>query len=294
MTTFEERDGGFRVVVERHFPHPIEKVWRAVTEPVHLSQWFPAPVELELTPGGAMRFPGFDGAEAVGVVDTVQAPGLLVFTWGSDQFTFTLTAEGDGTQFTLAHVFDDRAGAASFATGWETCIGGLAALIAGTEMPTAEPGFARHEELVSRFGLDRPDVTEDECGWTLRYERQLVCPAQVAWNAWFGTDLVTLQQRRAPAVGEPMTPAQAPEVVLGYVTHAEEPHRLALDLAPDVPGDHLTLEFGEGTGHGARVALTVTGADSGQRSPAEGEWGAGAIGGLAEAGLAWASGDGSV
>lgn len=292
MTTFEEHDGRYRVVVERHFPHPIEKVWRAVTEPAHLSQWFPAPMELELHPGGAMRFPGFEGDQAGGVVEVVQEPTLLVFTWGGDHFTFTLAADAGGTSFTLVHVFDDRAGAASFATGWEVCLAGLAAVVAEAELPTAEPGFARHEELVGRFGLDRPEVTEDPGGWTLRYERQLVCPAQVDWDAWFGTDQVTRQQRLAPAVGEPMTPGQAPEVVLGQGAEVDEPHRLALALAPDVPGDHLVLELGEGTGHGARVMLPVTGVEQGERTPAEGEWGpSGALGGLAKAGLAWATSD---
>lgn len=292
MTKFEEQGARYRVVVERHFPHPIDKVWRAVTEPEHLSQWFPAPVELELVAGGAMTFPGFDGAEAVGRVETVQAPQLLAFTWGADHFTFTLAPDGDGTRFALTHVFDDRAGAASFATGWEGCLEGLAALVAGTQLPTAEPRFTRHEELVGRFGLDRPEVIAHDGGWTLRYERQLVCPAQVAWNAWFGTDRVTGQQRRAPAVGEPMTPGGAPEVVLGQVTEADEPHRLTLELAPDVPGDQLTMELGAGTGHGARLTLTVTGSEPGQRNSAEEEWGAaGALGGLAEAALVWASGD---
>lgn len=173
---------------------------------------------------------------------------MLVFTWGGDRFTFTLAADAGGTSFTLVHVFDDRAGAASFATGWETCLAGLAAVVAEVELPTAEQGFARHEELVGRFGLDRPEVTEDARGWTLRYERQLVCPAQVAWGAWFGIDQVTRQQRRAPAVGESMTPGQAPEVVLGQVAEVDEPRRLALALAPGVPGDRLVLELGRAPG----------------------------------------------
>ena len=38
-------DGRPTVRVERHYPHPIDRVWRAVTTPKHLGEWFPSPVE---------------------------------------------------------------------------------------------------------------------------------------------------------------------------------------------------------------------------------------------------------
>ena len=55
---FHTIDGRPTVRIERHYPHPIEKVWRAVTTPEHLDEWFPSPVEVELRPGGAMHFGG--------------------------------------------------------------------------------------------------------------------------------------------------------------------------------------------------------------------------------------------
>ena len=57
---FHMIDGRPTVRIERHYPHPIEKVWRAVTTPEHLDEWFPSPVEVELRPGGAMRFGAFE------------------------------------------------------------------------------------------------------------------------------------------------------------------------------------------------------------------------------------------
>jgi len=41
-------EGRPTVRVEREYPHPIEKVWQAVTVPEHLGQWFPSPVEIDL------------------------------------------------------------------------------------------------------------------------------------------------------------------------------------------------------------------------------------------------------
>ncbi len=291
------------VRVERHYPHPIEKVWRAVTTPEHLEAWFPSPVEIDLRAGGAMRFTAFENGdddgggadEAVGRVEEVEAPRLLAFTWGGDRLRFELAPADGGTAFVLIHSFDDRAGAASFATGWEQCLGGLRQVLAGEPVPEPDRGVARHEELVARFGLDRPEITEDGDRWSVRYERQLTCPAQVAWDLWFGTDQVTGEQRKAPGVGEPLTPYMAPEVVIGTMTAVDEPRLLAFDVAPTGgPGEHVRVELTAGTGHGARLVLTVTGSDPADRDAAIDQWGGGAVAHLAREAARWAVAEAAV
>lgn len=284
-------DGRPTVRVERQYPHPIEKVWRAVTTPEHLGEWFPSPVDVNLRPGGAMRFAAFDGdAAANGIVETFDPPHLFTFTWGTDRLSFELASDADGTRFALTHSFDDRAGAASFATGWEMCLTGLRHVLAGEPPPPPDRGIARHEELVHEFGLDRPDVTEAGGRWTMRYERQLTCPATVAWDLWFGTDQTTGEQRSAPAVGEPLTPYMAPDIVLGTMTEVDKPRTMAFDLAPTGgPGDHVRVELSDGTGHGARLVLTVTGTDPAERDAAVDQWGTGAVGHLAAAAARWAT-----
>jgi uncharacterized protein YndB with AHSA1/START domain len=282
---FLESGGRPSVRIERHYPHPIDKVWRAVTTPEHLGAWFPSPVEIDLEVGGAMYFSAFAGdAAADGKIEELDPPRLLAFTWGTDRLRFELAGTDGGTAFTLTHSFDDRAGAASFATGWEMCLAGLRQVLAEEPLPAPDRGVARHEELVAAFGLDQPESTEDGNRWTVRWERQLTCPARVAWDLWFGTDLVTGQQRRAPAIGEPMTPHRAPELVLGTMTEVDEPRVLAFDVAPGGgPGDRVRLELTEGTGHGARLVLVVTGTDPAERAVAVDEWGS-AVAHLAEAG----------
>jgi uncharacterized protein YndB with AHSA1/START domain len=284
-------EGRPTVRVERHYPHPIEKVWRAVTTPEHLSQWFPSPVEVDLRPGGAMHFRAFQHEPgAAGTVEEVDAPRLLTFTWGTDRLTFELVPDGDGTTFALTHSFGDRYSAPSFATGWEFCLAALRNVLAGEPRPPTDRGIARHEELVHEFGLDRPEVTESDGHWTVRVERQLTCPADVAWNLWFGKDRDTGEQRVAPAVGEPLTPYMAPEVVIGTMTELELHRALAFDVAPTGgPGEHVRVEFADGTGHGARIILTVTGTDPGERDAAAEMWGAGAVGHLAAMAAEWAA-----
>ena len=238
-----------------------------------------------------MRFEAFTGeAAATGTVESVDAPQRLEFTWGEDRLVFELEAEEDGTRFTLTHSFDDRYGAPSFATGWEICLVGLRCALAGDPPPAPDRGIARHEELVHEFGLDRPEITSTDGRWTVRVERQLTCPAEIAWDLWFGTDRETGVQRPAPAIGEPLTPYMAPEVVIGTMTEVD-PHRsFAFDVAPTGgPGDHLRVEFADGTGHGTRVILTVEGSDADDRDAAADMWGTGAIGHLASSAAEWAS-----
>lgn len=287
---FLQLGGRPTVRVERRYPQSIEKVWLAVTTPEHLGQWFPSPVEIDLRAGGSMQFEAFGGTPAAsGTVEVVEIPRKLTFTWGTDRLTFDLAPDGDGTTFALTHSFDDRSGAPSFATGWELCLVGLRSVLAGTPLPGLDRGISRHEELVHEFGLDQPEVTQSQAGWTVRVERQLTCPAEVAWNLWFGKDRDTGEQRHAPGVGEALTPYMAPDIVLGTMTEVELHRVLAFDIAATGgPGEHLRLEMANGTGHGVRITLTVTGSDPAECDAAAQMWATGAIGHLAASAAEWA------
>ena len=74
-------DGGTDIVVRRRYPHPIDRVWRAVTEAEHLAAWFPGAPEFELRVGGRVRFAEFAGDPAeYGEVLALDPPRLLRFT----------------------------------------------------------------------------------------------------------------------------------------------------------------------------------------------------------------------
>ena len=72
-----------RSAVEREISVPVDpdRAWRLVTEPEHLERWFAERVELEPTPGAPVRVVGGDGGERHGVVEEVDAPRRLRFTW---------------------------------------------------------------------------------------------------------------------------------------------------------------------------------------------------------------------
>jgi uncharacterized protein YndB with AHSA1/START domain len=158
-----------QVVLQRALPHGVERVWRAVSTEDGLAAWFPSKVGIDLRVGGAVTFEfGPDG-----VVTDLDAPHLIAFTWGEDHLRFELATADSGTVLTLTHTFGDRAGAASFASGWTTCLAELAlALEGGVPGSHGLDPVALHDRFVEEFGLDAAVVD----GLTVRVERQLTAP----------------------------------------------------------------------------------------------------------------------
>jgi uncharacterized protein YndB with AHSA1/START domain len=61
-------------------PQPVERVWAALTEADELARWFGQRVEVDLRPGGRLRFHWEDNAEEA-VVDVVEPPRRLSYAW---------------------------------------------------------------------------------------------------------------------------------------------------------------------------------------------------------------------
>ncbi|UQN28743.1 SRPBCC family protein [Brachybacterium kimchii] len=280
-------DGGTDIVVRRRYPHPIDRVWRAVTEAEHLATWFPGAPEFELRTGGTVRFAEFAGDPAeFGEVLALDPPRLLRFTWDTDVVTLELSGDDEGTELVLTDRLADRPAAASVATGWESCLELLGSVIVGEAPQEPGPRYARHEELAHRFALGRPVMEETAECWSARFERQLVCPPEVAWELFLGGAAEPEVAHAVPRVGEELRAPQAPEVVLGTVTEVEAPRLIAFDTGAGEPGDKVRFELLEGTGHGARMLLTVRGTDPAERDAALEQWGLGAVEAIAAAALA--------
>lgn len=120
-------DGRPAVRFSRTYDHPVERVWRFVTDPDELAHWFPTRVELELTPGSTIRFTGDPVQEdTTGTVLAVDAPRHLSFSWGGDELRFDLAQLDDKrTRFTLTNVLSERNTAARNGAGWEVCLAAL-------------------------------------------------------------------------------------------------------------------------------------------------------------------------
>ena len=148
-------DGQARALrFERRFAHSVEHVWRAVSEPEGLRQWFPATVEIELRPGGAMRFafPGHEEEAMRGEVTAVDPPRLLEFLWEQDRIRIELEPDGGGTLLRFTHTLTREPGAAKVAAGWHVCLDALATLLetGSSEQPGTEP-TPEHRALEAEY-----------------------------------------------------------------------------------------------------------------------------------------------
>jgi uncharacterized protein YndB with AHSA1/START domain len=145
-------DGALRF--ERRFAHPVEKVWRAVSDPDELAHWFPCRVELdELRVGARLRFvfPPEVGLEIDGEVTALEPPRLLAFTWGPDELRFELEADGEGCLLRLTDVLDEQDKAARDAAGWEVCLAKLEQRLGGE--PAQQPDWRGFYEEYERLGF---------------------------------------------------------------------------------------------------------------------------------------------
>jgi uncharacterized protein YndB with AHSA1/START domain len=192
-------DGRCVLRFERRLPHPVEKVWRAITEPEHLARWYPMSRELEPRVGGKVRegeLPGDGDGEPLGfgTVLAYDPPRLLEYTLSTENvrmagfgdvqsLRFELSPDAQGCRLVFVHVFDDRPGAASYASGWQVCLDALEAVAGERPIPEFAGWTERHERYVERFGLGEGAVRESADGWVVRFERQLMGhPVEDVWG----------------------------------------------------------------------------------------------------------------
>ena len=141
--TLRDDSGKYSLRFERHFAHPPERVWRALTENDELAGWFPAQVRGAREPGAALEFvfplepgqvPGDsveEGLTTMGQMVVFDAPLVLEYTWEGEVLRWELAPRRGGTRLIFTHTFDDKAKAARDASGWDFCLATLEAQLSG-------------------------------------------------------------------------------------------------------------------------------------------------------------------
>ncbi len=122
--------------------HSPEKVWRALTDPVLLTEWLLPVIELKLEPGAAFTFktqpqPGWDGIVNCRFLE-IEAHRKLSLRWIVGDIdtvvTFTLTPTASGTRLSLVHSGfrpDQKQNFGGARYGWKMMGGKLVDLLAG-------------------------------------------------------------------------------------------------------------------------------------------------------------------
>jgi uncharacterized protein YndB with AHSA1/START domain len=172
-------DGSSQVRFVRRLPHPVARVWRALTDPAELRKWW-GDADLDLTDGGrfTLRWRNTDdhgnAATLEGAISKLDPPRLLEIaaTWGSTtttnapatQTTITWELDPDGDH-TLLHFTSTIPGSpaqdgttdpgTTTAAGWHLHLDALAAVLAGDQVDIAhpEPLFEPiHQAYTQKYG----------------------------------------------------------------------------------------------------------------------------------------------
>ena len=126
----EETQNGkdkWTLILVRELRHPPEKVWQALTDPVHLREWAPFDSDESLGRVGTVKLAWVGTPQVLETrVTRADAPRLLEY----DDMRWELEAVGSGTRLTLWHNIDRRF-ISWGAAGWHICFDVLERLLAG-------------------------------------------------------------------------------------------------------------------------------------------------------------------
>lgn len=155
-TAEEIGDGRWQLRFNRTYPHPVDKVWRAVTEPGHLAAWFPTSIDGERRAGAPLQFTFPNGAAPPfdGEVVAYDPPSVFEFRWGPDSIRLEVTGSERSATLTLLHAFGEQGKAARDAAGWHACLDALGAGLDGSANPRERMSSWAdvHARYVERFG----------------------------------------------------------------------------------------------------------------------------------------------
>src|SRR5205814_253424 len=131
-------DGKPALRFERRYAHPMERVWRAISDPSEMASWFPSNVEGERAVGADLTF--VDDAQRAsareageparregpmfhGRVVAYDPPTVFSFTWGGELLRFELLPDGPETVLVFTQVLSHQSVAARNGSGWHMCLG---------------------------------------------------------------------------------------------------------------------------------------------------------------------------
>lgn len=124
------------LILVRELRHAPARVWEALTDPAHLSEWAPFDADRNLGSVGPVKLSTVGAASpqvAQCMVKRVEAPRILEYSWGDNDLRWELEPLDAGTRLTLWHNIDRRY-ISWGAAGWHVGFDVLDRLLAGEPM----------------------------------------------------------------------------------------------------------------------------------------------------------------
>jgi uncharacterized protein YndB with AHSA1/START domain len=168
-TGAQVRKGGekWTLILVRELRHAPEKVWEALTDPVHLRQWAPFDADASLgTVGNTVKITWAGNPKPIETTVTrAEAPTVLEY----NDTRWELEPSGSGTRLTLWHSIDRRF-VAWGAAGWHIAfdvlvqlLSGIAiARIAGADAMKSKGWQRLRDEYAKQFGAEIPNTPTKE------------------------------------------------------------------------------------------------------------------------------------
>jgi uncharacterized protein YndB with AHSA1/START domain len=131
MGTVLSAAGEWSVRFERQLDHPVDKVWRAITESDHLAHWFPCDIVGERRVGAILELPfwpafveRYEIAEPVkqGRIEVWQPSEVFEWSWEADRLRWELAAREGGTLLTFTTWIGDPTIGPDSAAGYHVCL----------------------------------------------------------------------------------------------------------------------------------------------------------------------------
>ena len=165
MATVRKQGERWTLILVKELRHSPEKVWEAITDPVHLREWAPFDATGNLGTAGTTVKLTTVGAPGPRITETTikraDPPHLLEYTWGDFDMRWQLELLNSGTRLTLWTNIG-RPFVAMGAAGWHICFDVLDRLLDGRPIgrlvgPDAIKfgGWQRlHAEYARQFGVE--------------------------------------------------------------------------------------------------------------------------------------------
>jgi uncharacterized protein YndB with AHSA1/START domain len=145
------------LMLVRHLPGPIERVWAYLTDPKFLVKWLSDGIVRDFV-GGEVRF----DMGATGRITAIQPPHLLEYTWNELELArgpitnalvrWELSEEGNGVRLTLTHSRLPESEVLLHGAGWHAFLHRLSACIDGREPEPIGELYARFKVEYDKRG----------------------------------------------------------------------------------------------------------------------------------------------